>query len=70
MQRIANRQQDPSYDYLAIAPLTPDQLADMVRFRDLPLNVRLDPEAPPPPLTPAPNPYTKGFQEFDIVARK
>ena len=48
LQRIATRQQDPNYDYVANDPLTPDQLANMVRFRDVPrkvaVSVRLDPQ--------------------------
>ncbi len=45
LQRIATRQQDPDYDYLATDQLTPDQLANMVRFRDVAQNVPLDPKA-------------------------
>jgi hypothetical protein len=45
LQRIARQQQDPNYDYASNDQLTPDQLANMVRFRTVPPNVRLHREA-------------------------
>ena len=48
LQRIARRKQDPNYEVTAIDQLTPDQLANMVQFRDVPrkiaVSVRLDPQ--------------------------
>ena len=48
LQPIARRQQDPNYEATAIEELTPDQLANMVRSRDVPrkiaVSARLDPQ--------------------------
>lgn len=48
LPRIARQQQDPNYESTPIDSLTPDQSANMVRFRDVPrkvaVSVRLDPQ--------------------------